>query len=151
MQQIPFWQAHRCSASHGIPAFYENRRFMTVLITARALFPCWARLFQSTHYFFNIQFNTIFSRTPTSSKWPLSFTFPHQNHTRILLPQRVTTSAHLIHLDLITLIKSGEGFRWRSSSARNFWNRLLPRRSEARSRTPSPRVYHLMRHTKLHS
>lgn len=33
----------------------------------------------------NIRFNSILQSTPRSSKWPLSFTFPRQNLTRISL------------------------------------------------------------------
>ena len=54
----------------------------------------------------NILFSSILPSTPGSSKWCLSFRFPHQNtvYASLLAPIRATCPTHLSVLDLLTEI-----------------------------------------------
>jgi hypothetical protein len=88
------------------PAFYGTRRSYTALNRAHRLFVSWARLIQPTPsqtVSFKIYCNIIVPYTPRSRKWPLSFTFPHQN-TVCTSPLPGTCRLHCLScvLDLLT-------------------------------------------------
>jgi hypothetical protein len=68
-------------------------------------------------YFLKIHANITFSSTPRSSEWSLPFRFSNQKFLYISqLPVRVTCSAPIILLDLITVIIFGEEYNLWSSS-----------------------------------
>jgi len=61
---------------------------------------------------FKIHFNIILPSMPKSSKWYLSFRFPHQNPVCIsLLPSTQHMSCYFIHLYTITRIMLGGEYK----------------------------------------
>lgn len=65
------------------------------------------------HYFLKIPFNNSLHSMPRSSKWSLPFRFSNQNlYTFFISPMHT----HLLFLNLIMLIMSGEEYKLRSSS-----------------------------------
>jgi len=111
MEQSPFWETNRFSASQEIPRILWNPKFITVFTSARHMSLSWANLIQSTPLH------------PTSWKFILilssylhlglpSDLFPSGFPTKTLctpLLSRIcaTCPAHLILLNFITRTKVG--------------------------------------------
>jgi hypothetical protein len=90
---------------------------------------CHESILHPPTYFFKIHFNTVLPLTPKSSKWSLLFRVADLNCVRVPhLPKSSTFSPHLIHLDLIILMKGlcVEHFYelWSSSSCNFFQSRV---------------------------
>jgi len=85
MEQSLFWKANRSSVSSENPPIYQNRGFITPFTTFRHLSLFWVRLIQSvpTLLFLKIHFNVIFPSVFRSSKFSLTFKFPHHKRVRI--------------------------------------------------------------------
>ena len=82
------------------PTFYGTRRFITAFTSVGHPSLSWASSIQSTpptYHFLNIHLNTILPSTPRSSKWSLSFRFPHQNPVyTFAVPHTCYMPTHLI-------------------------------------------------------
>jgi len=63
-------------------------------------------------YFPKSNSNTIIPSTPRSSEWSLPFTSSNQNiYAFLISPMRTTCPAHLVIINLITLITFGEAYK----------------------------------------
>jgi hypothetical protein len=84
------------------PTFYGTRRLITAFTSARQLYLSRARSIQSMPPpipFLEDPSNITLPYTPGTSKWSLSFRFPHQNAVCTSpLPKLATCPAHLILL-----------------------------------------------------
>ena len=105
MEQSPSWEANRFSASQGIPRIlwnpngqYRSHKCPPPVPNLSQLDP----VFNPSFHFLKIHLNIILPSTPGSSKWSLSFRFPHQKlvyaspfpHTRYMF--RPSNFLHLI-------------------------------------------------------
>jgi len=108
MEQSPTWKNYNCSPTQEIPhllwdlkvhyCIHKNLPLVSILSHSNpvCIFPT---------CFSEIHSNTVLSPTPRSSKWSLSLRFSSQHFICIShLPMSVTWLAHLILLDMITLI-----------------------------------------------
>jgi hypothetical protein len=124
MDQSPSWEANRFSTSQEIPCILWNPKVHFRI----HLYLSWARSIQSMppSYFLKIHLNVILSCTHGSSKWSLSFRFPHQNpaYTSPLI-HMCYMPAHFILLDLITWTVLGEKYRSLSPSLYSFLHSSL--------------------------
>ena len=85
------------------PTFYGTRRFITAVTSARHLDH------NPTSYFLKFHLHIILPSTSWSTKWSLSFRFPHQNplhashlpHTRYM--PRPSHSSRFYHISLLCL------------------------------------------------
>jgi len=89
------------------PAFHGNWNFLTVITIARYLSLSWARLIQSRPSYFIFISNVILP-SHLSSGLPSSG-FPTKTRYAFCFSPYVL---HLIVLQLITLIKSGQQYTW---------------------------------------
>jgi hypothetical protein len=118
MEQSPSWEANSHAGGY-IPRLLWNPKVHYRVHKSPPLVPILRHMHPVHSFppsFFKIHFYIILQSMPRSSEWPLTFRFSDQNFVRIShLPVRATCTAHLILLDLITLVKLSETYKLRSS------------------------------------
>jgi len=100
MEQSPFWESNGFSASQKIPQNFHYRSYkcpppVSILSQLDAVHT-------PISHVLKVHLKIIFQSTPSSSKWPLSLRFPHQNPlciSPLLSPIRATCPAQLIFLE----------------------------------------------------
>ena len=109
-QSLPGW-ANSSSASQEIPCILCTPKVHYRIYKSPPPVPILNQMnpaHSSTTHVLKIHFNIILPSVPTSSKWSLSFGFPHQNlYAPLLSPIRATFLGHHI-LDFVSRIKFGE-------------------------------------------
>jgi len=129
MQQSTSSKANGSSASEGIPHIlwylrihyhvHKSPQVVPVLSQINPLHTLQSNLFK-------IHFNIILPSMPKSSKWYLSFRFPHQNPVCIsLLPSTQHMPCYFILLYMITPIMLGGEYKLWNFSLCNFLFRLV--------------------------
>jgi hypothetical protein len=83
MEQCPSWEANRFSASKEIPSILWNPKVhYCIHMWPTPPIPILSQInpvHVPTFHLLKIHHNIILRSMPGSSKWPLSFRFPHQN------------------------------------------------------------------------
>ena len=82
MEQSPFWEANRFSASQEIPHVLWNPKVHYRIHKCPPTVPMLSQLdsvHTATSNFLKIHLDIILPSTPVSPKWSLSLRFPHQN------------------------------------------------------------------------
>jgi hypothetical protein len=116
MQQSSSREVIRFSASQEIPRILRNPKVRYHIHKCPPLVPIRSQLdpiHTPISHFLKIHCNIILPSTPGSSKWNISFRFPHQrpvHASSLLSPIRTTCPAYLI-LDFIKWTISGEEYR----------------------------------------
>jgi len=108
MKQSPSWESNSHSASQVIPRLLWNPKVHYRAHNSPSLVPTVSQM-NPVHnfppYFPKIHSNIIFPATLMSSEWSFPFRFSNQNIVWISpLSHAFYTPAHLIFLDLITLL-----------------------------------------------
>jgi hypothetical protein len=101
------------------PAFYETRRFITVLTIARHLPPSSARLIQSKPHHSTSLTAVWISFSPTRLNLP-SGSFPQVSHENCIFLHTYNMPARLVRLDLMVRIFFGNEHKSCSSSFCHF-------------------------------
>jgi hypothetical protein len=118
MEQRPSCEDNRSSVSQEIPRILWNPKVHYLEPEQSNPRP----------HFLNIRFNFILSSTHRSSKWSLSFRFPHQNALCTYPPHTccMPCPGHLILIDFITRVISGAENRSWSSLVSSFLQSASP-------------------------
>ena len=115
MEQRPIWEANLFSASQKIPPILRNLKVHYHVYKSLPPFPVQSQnnpVHTPQSHFLKIHLNIILPSAPGSSKWSLSFRFPHQNPVYTSpSPIHATCLTHLIVLDLINQRIFGEEYR----------------------------------------
>ena len=117
MKKSPFWEANQFQLVKKFPTFYGNRRFITVLTSARQLSLSWTTSIQShpTSWRSILILSSHLRLGLPSGFFPSGFPTKALYTTR-LTPIRAMCPAYLIFLDLMTQTILGEQYRSLSSS-----------------------------------
>jgi len=119
VEQSPSWEANSHYDTQEIPCLFWNPKVHYPIQKIPPLVPILSQInlgHDLPSSFLKIHSNIIFPSTHRSSKWTLPFRFPTKILTIFLISLMCATwHAHLIILDLITVIIFGEACKLRSS------------------------------------
>jgi hypothetical protein len=126
LEQSPSWEPNSSSPSQEIPRVLWNPKVHYRIHNLPPHVPILSQInpVHAPSHFLRIHFNIILPSTPKCSKWSFSSDLPTKTlYAPHLSSIRVTRTAHLIHVDLITRLILREEYRkgchCRSKSYRN--------------------------------
>ena len=128
MQQSPFWEPGRFSASQEIPRILWNPKVHYRIHKCLPTVPILSQLHPvhtHTSHLLKIHLNIILLSTPGSPKWPLSLRFPHQNLEYTFPITHTRYMPRPSHLDFITQTILSDKYRPLSSSLCSFIHFLI--------------------------